>query len=82
MSEKINSEHCTTPEGEIVWVSTVKLGVDHGFGGTPKWYETMVFKCHPDGRVESWSELDCERYETAEEAVAGHAAMVEKWGGK
>lgn len=53
-------------------VSTVRLSCDHGFGGTPLWYETMVF---PDN---GWDDLACERYETEDQAIAGHAAMLER----
>jgi predicted cobalt transporter CbtA len=57
-------------------VSTVWIGIDHRFGddGPPLIFETMVFN-----RAEGWGELDCERYSTEAEAVAGHAAMCEKW---
>lgn len=55
------------PDG--VRVSTVFLGLDHGFGeGPPILYETMVFGGPSDG--------DCERYSTRAEALAGHAAVV------
>lgn len=59
------------------WVSTVWLGADHGFGGTPKYFETMVFPAKADcsGPV-SWTEEDCRRYTTEAEAVAGHAEVV------
>lgn len=60
------------PDGS--WVSTVWLGLDHRFEeGAPLIFETMVF---PKG---SWAELDCNRYNTEESALAGHEAMVEKW---
>lgn len=50
-------------------VSTVFLGLDHGWGeGPPVLYETMVFGGPLDG--------ECERYCTRAEAVAGHALMV------
>ena len=62
------------------WVSTVHLGLDHSFGqGPPLIFETMVFPCDADGHVTSWSEEDCDRYSTEAGALAGHAAMVEKW---
>lgn len=48
-----------------VRVSTVFLGLDHGFGGPTLLFETMVF------RGEQW------RYGTRAEALAGHAAAVE-----
>ena len=58
-------------------ISTVWLGFDHGHGG-PKVLvcETMVFP------IDSYDELDCKRYGTAEEALAGHTAMVYKWAAK
>ena len=63
----------TLPDGK--WVSTVWLGFDHSFGsGPPLIFETMVFPS--SGNM---SELDTERYSTESEAIAGHAAMVEKW---
>lgn len=69
----------TLPTGK--WVSTVWLGVDHLFRapGKPLIFETLVFprsgsKVHGD-----WEDLDCDRYATEEEALAGHAKMVEKW---
>ena len=57
------------------WISTVWLGLDHNFGpGPPLIFETMVFTKDGEGRT-----LDCERYSTEQEAIAGHEAMVEKW---
>ena len=54
-------------------VSTVWLGFDHGWTSEgPQIFESMVFK---NGK----SDLDCERYSTEEEAIAGHERMVEKW---
>lgn len=53
-------------------ISTVCLGIDHGFwADRPVLYETMVFeKGSSEDRV-------CVRYCTRDEAVAGHALMVE-----
>jgi len=63
----------TLPNGR--WVSTVWLGLDHCFGdGPPVIFETMVFTTK-----ESLDDLDCKRYSTEAEALAGHAKMVEKW---
>jgi len=63
----------TLPNGK--YVSTVWLGADHNFhGGRPLIFETMVFP----GET-SRLDLDCERYATEAEAIAGHQAMVEKW---
>ena len=63
----------TLPGG--TWVSTVHLGLDHGFGhGPPLIFETMVFP-----NRENLAEQDCARYATQAEAIAGHATMVQKW---
>ena len=53
-------------------VSTVFLGLDHGFGGARLWFETMVFK------GDSYADRYCDRYETAEQAKAGHLDTVNK----
>ena len=70
-----------TEGGETVLVSTISLlGIDHGFGGTPLFYETMVFTMDDNGEdVIDWCERDCMRYTTAEQAMEGHADMVTKW---
>lgn len=49
-------------------VSTVFIGLNHGYGGRPLWFETMVF-----GLVmhDKSAQLQ-ERYETLAEAKAGH----------
>lgn len=53
-----------------VFISTVFLGVDHAYyGGPPILFETMVFRGHLDER--QW------RYATWDEAVAGHARIVQ-----
>jgi hypothetical protein len=55
------------------WVSTVWLGVDHGWGrGAPLIFETMVFAA--EGEV--GPDLDQLRYSTEAEARAGHAETV------
>ena len=53
-------------ETEFV-VSTVALPIDHGFGNTSLWYETLV---RPGG----WMD----RYQTQEEAEEGHREVCEK----
>lgn len=58
-----------TEVAEGRYVSTVRLLFRHQ-GGI---YETMVFP------RDSMTELDMARYETREEAEAGHAAMVARW---
>jgi hypothetical protein len=63
----------TLPNGR--WVSTVWLGLDLSFGeGRPLIFETMVFPSEHDMR-----DLDCDRYSTEAEAIAGHEAMCAKW---
>lgn len=60
------------------WVSTVFLGIDHGYGkGRPVLFETMTFG--PDG-----DEYTCVRYSTWDSAALGHARTVaeikrERW---
>ncbi len=58
-----------------VEVSTVWLGLNHGFPGRgrPVIFETMVF---PEGTVH---DLACDRYCTEQEARAGHEAMMKRW---
>ena len=58
----------------VYWISTVHLGIDHSFGGggPPVIFETMVFRSR-------MSDLDCDRYSTEEQALAGHEAMTKKW---
>jgi hypothetical protein len=52
-------------------VSTVWLGLDHGFGYSerPLIFETMVFG-------DDSTDLACRRYSTEDEARAGHAEQV------
>jgi len=50
-------------------VSTVFLGINHGWDGRVALYETMVFR--------SVHGEECWRYATHEEAEAGHKAAVE-----
>jgi len=53
-----------------VWISTVFLGIDHGFGQSPPvLFETMIFHSR---RLDGWTD----RYHTWDEAVAGHKAAV------
>ena len=53
------------------WVSTVFLGMDHGFTetGKPVLWETMIFR---QGFVEDF----CQRYTSHEEAMDGHRRAV------
>jgi hypothetical protein len=76
----VGKDAVCTAGNQWVLVSTVRLSIDHGFGGSPKWYETMVFAYDTHTQeVSSWSELDCRRYETEAEAVEGHELVVTEW---
>lgn len=57
-------------------VSTVWLGLNHSLldTGPPLIFETMVFP-----KEGEYSELDCERYSTEEEARTGHQHLCDKW---
>ena len=60
------------------WVSTVFLGIDHGFGGGPPiLWETMVFS-NAKGRFmgDIGQDLGCKRYCRLVDAKAGHVATV------
>ena len=63
---------------EEYWVSTVRLRIDHGFGGAPLWFETMVFetKDATTDEVVSWLERYGDRYTTEDEARVGHEKAV------
>jgi hypothetical protein len=52
-----------------VRVSTIFLGMDHGWGDCPLWFETFVFDAGLESGVAG-------RYTTWEEAEAGHARAV------
>lgn len=57
------------PEG--LRVSTVWLGLDHGFGGVRLIFETMVFGADGEALAEGFA-----RYSTQEEARMGHEQTV------
>jgi hypothetical protein len=42
-------------------------------------YETMVFPSDDGDGPSNFEELDCERYNSLDDANVGHARMVEKW---
>jgi hypothetical protein len=52
------------------WVSTVWLGMDHGFMGPPLIFETVVF-----GGID---DMEMERYHTEAEARVGHEWWVRR----
>jgi hypothetical protein len=55
-------------------VSTVWLGIDHGFGmsAVPIIFETMIFPPGDEAPDGVWSEDYCDRYPTEAAAQAGH----------
>lgn len=60
-------------------VSTVWIGLDHGFnGGNPLIFETMVFS-QKKFKANQDNDFDQERYSTLEEAKKGHKEMVKKY---
>lgn len=65
----------TKKNGKFFMVDTCYT-LDHG-------YETMVFPYDMENdKVASWGELDCDIYDSEEEASEGHADMVKEWGGE
>ncbi len=76
------SDYLCDPDYQIInqtcgcgkMVSTVWLGLDHSHGtGKPVIFETMVFGSNGPG-----DELDCVRYSSLEEAVAGHERLAKE----
>ena len=59
-------------------ISTVFLGIDHGFGcdGPPILYETMVFNQSKDN-IHPWREIYMERCATWDEAVEMHQRAIQ-----
>lgn len=57
-----------------VLVSTVYLEINHGFLDKDLWYETMVFVEYIEGNMQSRC---INRYETEEQAIAGHNETLE-----
>lgn len=53
--------------GEVM-VSTIFLGIDHGYGGAPLLFETMIF----GGQHDQWQN----RYRTFQAAKDGHAEAL------
>lgn len=56
-----------------VRISTIFLGLNHGFFGPPLWFETMVFGGRFDGFID--------RYQTWSEAEVGHLRVIGMIGG-
>lgn len=68
--EKADRHVAKTKINKQVEVSTIFLALNHGFGEKDLWFETMVFGGVMDGHQD--------RYETWDEAMAGHLEMVER----
>lgn len=59
-------------------ISTVWLGLNHQWGdGPPLIFETMLFRESPSGD-NLLNDIDCDRYSTEAEAVAGHEKMCQQ----
>jgi hypothetical protein len=66
-----------------LFVSTVWLGMDHGFGfhSRPIIFETMVFETMVFDHEEEnarWRDIEQQRYCTEEEALAGHEEICDQ----
>lgn len=79
LHEDINYKRVLETTVGHLWVSTVWLGIDHGFvvdgeDRKPVIFETMVFNQRGD---EPWSDEICVRYCTEEDARRGHQEVVD-----
>jgi len=76
---RANEEYSTIrrtvlPNGSLV--STVWLGIDHGYQSpVPIVFETMSFKRGESGEID-WGGVHSNRYATEEEAIKGHEEIV------
>jgi hypothetical protein len=71
---KVRQQRWTNAGGCEIFVSTVFLGIDHGWdGGPPVLWETMAW--HGDDEPLTW------RYRSRDAAIAGHARVVIELGG-
>jgi FKBP-type peptidyl-prolyl cis-trans isomerase 2 len=68
----INKRRVAFTKINNIEISTVFLGINHGFGGKDLWFETMIF----GGFHDDDGELYQERYETWQEAEEGHLRAV------
>jgi hypothetical protein len=57
------------------WISTVWLGLDHGYGGQRRIFETMIFWHGPEGGEPDHDRPQA-RYATLQQARDGHARAV------
>lgn len=75
--KRVAESSVTTAGGLKVWISTVWLGLDHGFGYSnhPVIFETMVFPVGDSGGLD-FQDLNMDRYSHLESAFRGHTQMV------
>ena len=66
--------------GRKYWVSTVWMGIDHGFGRAkaPLIFETMVFDAGQMSVGHLGEDLWMDRYATKTEALAGHEEICRR----
>lgn len=67
-----------TKNGKHVAVDTALIPEELKWCG-PDDYETMVFACDENGKIEDWSDLDVKTSKDLEESKKTHKEMVEKW---
>jgi hypothetical protein len=82
---KLNDPHyCTIMRTQLlngILVSTVWLGLDHGFdpeAKKPVIFESMVFKS-AEVQNSKYQDLECQRYSTEEEAMIGHTQLITRY---
>lgn len=67
--KRIVKQETVKYKGNKYLISTVDLGIDHGYGNnTGIFWETMVFNA--DNLT--WGDLHCDRYKSREDAANGH----------
>lgn len=69
-NNKIVKQDYVTFMGKEFQVSTVFLGIDHGYDGIPLLFETMIF------HKGTFTDLFCERYHTYDQALSKHEHIV------
>jgi len=69
----VGRDHVIEGDPSSMWVSTVFLGLDHGWGfGAPQLFETMVFSNDEDFAGNGW----VYRYSTLADARRGHELVL------
>lgn len=65
----VRRDDVLTPDGRMMYVSTVWLGLNHAPWGPPQIFETMVF-------VQGMDDEYTRRYSQEHHALLGHASIV------